>query len=674
MQRTSGRLGPAGVPDGYLIRDVAVIDVEEGRVVRGQSVTIVGDRIQRIGLGVENRSLEEIDGRGLYLVPGFFDAHVHLTASHDTFGPMLVANGVTCVRDTGAPTDVILKLRSEARAADSMLPDIACTGAIIDGDPPVWPFSEPCDEPEDARAAVRKLVGAGVDQIKVYSLLSRDVYLAAVEEAHAAGLKVAGHVPVAITLEEAMEAGQDCCEHLTGFERMIARLAGWQPPGDAKSPFVWFGAWSAYSSVPHQHLRSVLRPVGASGMHHCPTLVVMQGLGRVADREEADRDPRMDYVPAALRAFWRRPEYEEMARQAVAAVGAMKSIVQELHHMGAPLMIGTDLANPYVFAGFAVHEEMRLFQEAGIPPDDVLRAATIVPARFCGLGKALGTVQEGKVASLVLLRGNPLDDVSNASRIEGVFLRGRWLDRAALDTLLDDVRNGAAASLPRAESVPLTLPGKVLWSGRYLMRFREFDAGVEDFLITREAEDYHIIAHSQPVGGPQPPSVVNWRVGNDFRFREARWRVLVRGGLEAQYRVEGDTVRAWARRGAKDLPVQTMQLPPDALLTGPSYAVEFAALGAAGLQVGQCRTFQSVAFGSPSWELQVAPYTVTRLDDASLTVAARDVRVRVYRTELVTEWGRFQGQTWTDDNGLLLRSVLNIPFGTLTARLEGVPE
>ena len=154
-------------------------------------------------------ALHFLNGVPLDLIPGLFDAHVHISASPETFGPMLLANGVTCVRDTGAPTEMIVAMREQASGPDSMLPQIICTGAIIDGDPPVWPFSQPCDEPEEARAAVRKLAEAGVDQIKVYSLLDKAVYEAAVSEAHTLGLKVTGHVPLKVTLEEAMAEGHE---------------------------------------------------------------------------------------------------------------------------------------------------------------------------------------------------------------------------------------------------------------------------------------------------------------------------------------------------------------------------------------------------------------------------------------------------------------------------------
>jgi imidazolonepropionase-like amidohydrolase len=667
--------GTAVGDEGFLIDDVTVVDVEGGRTEPRRSVVISGGRIVSItpSGGGGGQGLHRIEGSGLYLMPGLFDAHVHFSASPETFGPLLVAHGVTCIRDTGAPTDLILGLRSQARQDASTIPDIICTGAIVDGDPPIWPFSEPCDEPQEARAAVRKLHAAGVDQIKVYTQLPREAYLAAVQEAHALGLKVTGHVPTSVTLREALEAGQDCCEHLTGFDGEIGRLAGWQPPDGETSPFAWFGAWGLYSTVGQSDLASLAAAVARSGMHQCPTLVVRAGVVRAADQGAAQRDPRMAYVPATLRSSWGGAQ-AEMARHAASAVAPMTAMVGELHRAGVPLMVGTDLANAYVFAGSAVHEEMRSFQEAGIGPAEVLRAATVVPARFCGVAGSLGAVQEGKVASLVLVAADPLEDVANAARIEGVFLRGRFLDRAALDALLEDVRAAVAATLPRDEEVELSLPGAVVRRGRYRLRFGEFDAGAEDFLITRDADGYHIMAHSRPQGGPNPPFLLTAHVAGDFTFREATWRVLAGEPLEATYRLEGPAVKAISRRGGDPPASQILRLPQDAILSGPAFATELATLGAARLAAGQSRTFQFVSFGSGGWELRVTPGTIGRLEDETLSVEGGPQRARVYRTTLETDWGRFEATSWTDPQGVLLRSVMTMPFGTLTARLEGLAE
>ena len=115
-------------------------------------------------------------------------------------------------------------------------------------------------------------------------------------------------------------------------------------------------------------------------------------------------------------------------------------MVKGMNKAGVPLMVGTDLTVPGIIPGYSVHEEMAIWQEVGIAPADVLRSATIVPVRFMGLDKRLGTIAEGKTASMVLVKANPLDDIRNAEKIEGVFLRGRYFSRNDLNQLLEEAK------------------------------------------------------------------------------------------------------------------------------------------------------------------------------------------------------------------------------------------
>lgn len=653
---------PAAAQSGYLVRDVAVVDVEAGVVRPGRNVTVVGDRIRGVSPAAvvsPPEGVEVIDGSGLYLMPGLFDAHVHLAAGGNAFGPLLIANGVTCVRDTGAPTQAILALREQARSGDALLPRIICTGAIIDGDPPVWPFSIPCDEPDEARAAVRELAAAGVDQVKVYSLLKPEVYVAAIDEAHKLGLKATGHVPMAVTLDEAIAAGQDCSEHLTGFDEAIGTMAGWTPP-NPDDPWSGFAAWASYPEVPAKDLEAFVARVAASGMHQCPTIVVMQGIGRAADPDEADKDPRMAYVPASLRSFWSGPGYGAMAESAGTAAKHMQALVGELHRAGVPVMIGTDLANPYVFAGFSVHDEMTLFQEAGISAADVLKAATVVPARFCGVADTLGTVDAGKIASLVLVRGNPLDDVRNAAEVEAVFVEGRYFDRDTLDGLMENV---AAANTPSAkpDTVQLKLPGEQIARGTYRSKFQEFDAGTEDFLVTRDGDGYHLMAHSKPTGGPMPPFILTYHASADGVFREATYKVLAGDPVVATYTVADGVITAKARRGDEELPVQTIEFDDDMLITAPATVTDFATLAAADLDVGESRTFRATGFGFNGWQLSVTDYTLTRREATHYTYT------------LATPMGDFTGEIRTDAKGVVVSSAMKMPMGTITVLRDDPP-
>jgi imidazolonepropionase-like amidohydrolase len=427
--------------DVTLIRGVTVIDVEAREALAGRSVLVRGERIEKI----RPEPLEPpagarvIEANGLFLLPGLVDAHVHYSSAPTNYGPLLIAHGVTLVRDTGADTRMILGLRGALASGASVGPELVCTGAIVDGAQPIWPFSKACATADDARAAVRELHEAGVDQIKVYSKLELEPYQAAVAEAHALGLKAIGHVPDGLSIMDALEAGQDGVEHLSGFDLLIAENApdlDFQPPSGRGASFAH---WLQYPKADHEALRAAYIEIAERGMVHCPTLVVMSGIAQAADGKLRDEE-LLVYAPAHMKGFWQSGSYEEFGKWTRQALPHMQAMVGELHRAGVELITGTDLANPYVYAGISLHEEMRMFQEAGIPPVDVLRAATIVPAQFLGLDARLGSIAAGKTASMVLVRKDPLEDVRHAAEIEGVFLRGRYFDRAELDGLLASVR------------------------------------------------------------------------------------------------------------------------------------------------------------------------------------------------------------------------------------------
>lgn len=425
----------------YNIIDVAVIDVEKGMAVPGQTVTIVGDRIDKIG-EPGKVSIQEhariIDGHGLYLMPGLVDAHVHYLEA-PIFGRLMIANGVLLVRDMGMPNEFILKLRDELNRGETLGPEMVATGAMLDGVLPVIPtISMSIKTPEEGRVAVRRQAAVGVDMIKVYSKLDQEVFLAIVDEAQKLGLKVVGHVPDSIYIEDAAAAGLRSIEHFFGFEKVIGKQLG-EP---IKLSFSGMGADAGYllrlGEVDPETLQGVYQRLRASGVTIDPTVVTFKNWPNV-DTLEARSLPRGEYISQNLASMWKslwagQTEFPDLIWQNWA------QMVKDMNKAEIPLMVGTDMMCPALIPGYSVHEEMAIWQEAGIPAADVLRSATIVPTRFMGLDKRLGTMAEGKTASMVLVRANPLEDIRNAEKIEGVFLRGQYWSRQDLDRLLDEAK------------------------------------------------------------------------------------------------------------------------------------------------------------------------------------------------------------------------------------------
>jgi len=421
----------------YAITNVTIVDVEKGITVPTQTVIIVGDQIDQIGLQgrIEiPQGATIIDGQGLYLMPGLVDAHVHYFDA-PVFGRLMIANGVLLVRDMGMPNEYILKLRDELNRGEMLGPEMFATGVILDGYPPLIPLiSSGIQTSEEGRAAVRQQAEAGVDMIKTYSRLDRDVFMAILDEAHHLDLKVAAHLPETVYLEDAAAAGLDSSEHFNGFEKVIAKLLG-EP---VRLYFAGQGADADYlarlDEVDPDELQAVYHRLHVSGITICPTVVTFKTLTHIKAILNGSV-PRNEYISQGVMDLWKSlwPSQDDLPDF---IWQNWVQIVRGLNENEVPLMVGTDLILPGVLPGYSVHEEMAIWQEAGILPADVLRSATLVPARFMGLGDRLGSVRVGKIASIVLVRADPLEDIRNAQQIEGVFLRGRYFSQKDLDQLL----------------------------------------------------------------------------------------------------------------------------------------------------------------------------------------------------------------------------------------------
>jgi imidazolonepropionase-like amidohydrolase len=176
-----------------------------------------------------------------------------------------------------------------------------------------------------------------------------------------------------------------------------------------------------------------------------PTLVVLSQPGQLAQGGHPTDDSLVAYIPKALRDYWHSVPPEFAAKMG-ALYRVHADLIGQINRAGVPILAGTDCPNPYVYPGFSLHDELGLLVRAGLTPAEALRTATINPARFLGLTDSLGVVATGKVADLVLLDGNPLQDIANTKRIRAVIQGGRLLDRSTLDRLLARAKALAAAN------------------------------------------------------------------------------------------------------------------------------------------------------------------------------------------------------------------------------------
>jgi imidazolonepropionase-like amidohydrolase len=438
-----------------VLRDVTVVDVESGRLQPGTTVVVEGQRITRIG---PTRSVPApagarvVEGSGGFLIPGLWDMHVHM-AFGDWFPggkeialPLFLANGVTGVRDMGGELDVLLEWRKEIADGTLAGPRLVVSGPMLDGAQPRFPSSIAVATPEDGRRAVQEVKRRGADFVKVQSLIPRDAVFAIADEAKKAGIPFAGHVPDAVRASEMSDAGQRSFEHLIGI------FEGSSPKEDEflkgeKSPGRFLESFDASRAAA---LTAVL---AKNRTWQCPTLVWERG-GNLLEERDLLHDPLAKYAPAAWKdGTWKRftDQIREWNVDDLATrrrfVEKELEVVLAMHRAGVPFLAGTDTAaGVYVFPGFSLHDELQNLVRAGFSPLEALQTATLRPAQFLGMEDRLGRVAEGRLADLVLLDANPLDDVANTRKVRAVVANGRVFARADLDRMLCRVERRAAGS------------------------------------------------------------------------------------------------------------------------------------------------------------------------------------------------------------------------------------
>ncbi len=445
-------------PKWLYIDDVTVIDATGAPPQRHCSVIVRDGRI--IGIvpseELEKKSREPlgtwVDGKGKFLIPGLWDMHVHMVfgdwfpRAKEITLPLFIANGITGVRDMGGEMDVLQQWRKEISAGTLIGPRMVIPGPMLDGPQPRFPSSIAIKTPEDGRRAVDDLKQRGADFIKLQSLIPRDAVFAIADEARKQGITFVGHVPDAVRASEASNAGQKSFEHLIGIFEGSSPLEDEFLKG-AKGPGKFLSTYDPKRAA------ALFALLAKNQTWQCPTLVWERG-GNLIEETDFAHDTRARYVPA----YWKDVTWKRFTDQVMHEfntddlptrrrfVAKELEVVNAMHRAGIPFLAGTDTSSGvYVFPGFSLHEELQRFVAAGFTPMEALQTATLNPAKFLGMEDRVGTIEKGKLADLVLLDANPLDDIRNTQKIAAVVVNGRYFSRADLDKMLAGVEAAASA-------------------------------------------------------------------------------------------------------------------------------------------------------------------------------------------------------------------------------------
>ena len=432
----------AGGADVVVFEGVNVVPLDRDGVVADQTVLVRDGRIAAVGAAGSVQvpaGAQRIDGRGRWLMPGLAEMHAHVPpgdATEEGLRDLMflyVANGITSIRGMlGAPYQ--LELRERLRAGDILGPTLYVGAPSLNGS------SAPT--PDSAAALVRAHAAAGYDLLKIHPGLTRGAYDAMARTATDVGITWAGHVPEAVGLMHAMEAGQSTVDHLDGFleaalpEGTLARL---QAEGA--------GFPDVIRAVDPALFPRVARAMREQGVWSIPTVLVWENLF-TQDRtpEEMAAWPEMRYASPQQVQAWANQKRQRVAMDAQSGLTAevsrhwlqlRRGMLKALADEGAPLLMGTDSPQLFMVPGFALHRELEIMQEAGLTPYQIYRSGAANVAVYArddlGLDGAFGTVTPGNRADLVLLEANPLDDVRNLRRRAGVMVGGRWVDAAAIE-------------------------------------------------------------------------------------------------------------------------------------------------------------------------------------------------------------------------------------------------
>jgi len=451
--------------------DVTVVPMDRERTIEHQTVLVRDGRIAAIGTERPPDGALVIDGSGRFLMPGLADMHVHVWYEEELL--LFLANGVTTVRNLwGKPMH--LRWRGEIDRGERLGPAFFTTGDIVDGRPPIWQGSTGVANAEEARATVAAQAADGFREVKVYNKIPAAAYEALLDEARKRRMRVTGHVPVRVGIDRVL-GRQDCIEHLDGY-----------------FGFPW--RWDRTGA------RALAVRTAEAGTWNCPTLVVYEKIA--GDPRALRARPEMRFVPPRLLATWdpardfRLKGFTADDRDRLAQWNVKRNeLVKLLRDAGAPLLLGTDSGNPFVVAGWSAHEELALLVAAGLTPFEALSTATRNAAEY--LEDDAGTVAAGKRADLLLLAGNPLEDVRHAAKPLGVMVRGRWLPAEELGRRVEEVVASYAMPKERFRGLP-GLPGEVV---HFEVLWNDLVVGEERYVVVREADGSRTV-HAQLVNDP----------------------------------------------------------------------------------------------------------------------------------------------------------------------------
>ncbi len=438
---TCGLFGAKALAGTTIIDNVRLIDVLESEATAPSALLIRDGFIVESGPAGAFDNIDDavrIDGRGRYLMPGLAEMHAHVPGDGDPSYQqdvllLYLAHGVTTIRGMlGQP--VHLDLRRDLASGHVVGPRLVTSGPSFNGNS--------VDSPESAAAMVRAQAEAGYDFLKLHPGLWPEAFDAIARTADSLGIDFAGHVSHEVGIDRAIAARQRSVDHLDAYMQALIpedhELHGTDPE--------FFGINLALAADASR-IDELARRTAEAGVWNVPTETLAYNIASERSLDELMNRPQMTYMSAETREQWQqrveasRAQYSSEQRQAF--IDIRLQLIKALHDAGAGLLLGADAPQIMNVPGHAVHEELALYVMAGLTPAQALATGTINVGRYLGQ-PAYGCIAEGCVADLILLEGNPLDDIANTETVEAVMRAGQWFERDILDEWLADIADRSA--------------------------------------------------------------------------------------------------------------------------------------------------------------------------------------------------------------------------------------
>ena len=483
LSANAASAGNQGVPPSrWVLDNVTIVDTRTGRLAPRMSILIDGARIAAIGTTGRQSAwptARRVDGRGAYVVPGFNDMHAHPLNPGSPPGALqlMLANGITGFRQMSGSPEMLAARRAGTLLAPDSPTLLALPGTILT--PPLV-----APTPDEVVAEIRLQKEQGADFVKVVNL-PPPAFFAGLAEARRLKLPFLGHLPPAVDVRQASDAGMAAVEHLGPSDAILlgcstdetairdelkaspprpttARPASADPNGIperalanpvvANGPNVLTRIAHVLDTFSADRCRDLARRFAANLTWQEPTLIRLRTM-EYGDQSRYIHDPNLRYLPASQIALWNSVAREfterttpDRRRTLDRLFTAQLRLVRLFDDVGVPMLAGSDYGGGWLVAGFSLHQEFDLLAEAGLPPLRILQMTTLNAARFLNREATMGTVEAGRDADLVLLAANPIASVKNLHRVSAVVHAGRYFPQKALAGLRDRVRREAATA------------------------------------------------------------------------------------------------------------------------------------------------------------------------------------------------------------------------------------